>query len=746
MPESRFPPIVLLALLIACLSIYGIILRPGTTFAGMDFLNLGYPRVALARSALAQGYLPLWNWYEWGGVPLLASLLGSLVYPPTWLAMLLPLPYGLQMFVFGHLLFAGVGAYAAGRHVMRLPVPAAAVCGIFYMGNAFFPGRIEQFQVIAVNSWLPWLLLATTSSLHGRNGKLWLPVAWSATLLAGHPQFAVFNFLGAAAFAGVVYMVRVIRSRNSGDSPSLVPVWRLILTCAALLLGTGIAAVQLFPTWELGTLSERIWPYSEPAHPQLEWSHLPALLVPQYYNLVSGQSGRVFGFSELGLYAGLLAVPLAAVGTIVGLRSRNSTSRLLTLTAMGIWLVAMLFALGTNGGIAPLVFENIPFFTQSRGAARSLNISALMLALLAGYGTVALLKLSVFENRKTASATALGLLLIVDAAFAHFTALKSVLVPVQSLSIRPILPESLIQSLSHSHRLYRFMAFDSDLYLNNSPAAVAERVLRLQPNMNSLSGIALVDGYEEGLMPLRSRANLLRRYNRNLRNDSPDAALLAFLGSNTMLTEFPLPSGNAWIPVAPAIPRPPIVPQIDSRLPTTYNFLRSAYVPAPALDLTALTGPGESPDAFLERCSSAFPLNELTRAPTSAQWTSHPLEAITPTEHAAAAAIFNTTPVFQQWNRLIVSNQALTSKSLILLPPYPGWKPVAEKGKELVLKPLCSLFYVLESPTKDGMPIPANLSFSPFSVRLGLFMTLISGLILTNYFCRRIGHKSCHKN
>ena len=98
----------------ALVAVYGPALDPSRTFAGMDFLNMVLPEVAVARGSLSQGALPLWNWYSWGGCPLLATSLAALAYPPTWAALAmtalgLPLTYALQLDVFAHLLWAGLG-------------------------------------------------------------------------------------------------------------------------------------------------------------------------------------------------------------------------------------------------------------------------------------------------------------------------------------------------------------------------------------------------------------------------------------------------------------------------------------------------------------------------------------------------------------------------------------------------------------------------------------------------------------
>jgi len=738
MPGSRFPPIVPVLLLIAVFLIYGIILWPGHTFAGMDFLNLGYPRVELARGAWVSGHIPLWNWYEWAGAPLLATMLGAVLYPGSWLAMALPLPAGLQFFVFAHLLLAAAGAWAVARKVFQLPNGPAIFTAVVYVGNAFFAGRIEQFQVVAVCALLPWLLLSMSSCAASRR-RTWafVPIIWALMLLAGHPQFAILNLLGAVAFS--VIRLTIYPQQRLG-----LWIWH---TAGQTALGTLMAAAQLLPTFELGQLSERIWPYADPTSPELAWRSLPALVVPHYYNLLTGENGRVMGYTELGLYAGIITLPLALVGGIAGalrrtpVRGEGSRSnsvvrttqelhtfagtRSAVIAAAVVWMLAIWFALGKHGGLAPLIFKYVPFFTQSRGAARSLNVAALMMALLAGVGLVQI------QRKSVRWAVALVLLTIIDLASANFSVLKSSMVAVAAIPKQTLLPAQLRTSLeAQTDRIYRFMAFDSDLYQSNAPAAVAERALRLQPNMNTLERIGLVDGYEEGLLPTRNMANLLRAYNRNLRGPEPDSTLLAALGSSVMLTEYPLsPSSEQWRRAGPDYRRPRVVPSVVPDAPAVYSYWESTRRPARLLDLGALFPTDASRRSFENSVAAAFPTTSRIRVRPEQEMRPHPWQAISPQQWNDAAAGFESVTPFNTWNRLDALAPENTTAVLAMMPVYPGWKLSEKNPAAWRFKPLNSISYLLQLDSNLKMHHPVRLVYSPFSFRLGLFLSLAAGLI-----------------
>ena len=720
MPESRFSLIILALLLIACGCIYGTIVVPGSTFAGMDFLNLNYPRVWLIREALKSGHLPLWNWYEWGGAPLLAALQGAVFYPPTWLAMAFPLPYGLQLFVFLHLYLAGLGAYFLGRTVAGLDRTCAALVAIAYMGSGFFPGRVEQFQIVAVNCLLPWLILAMRSVIRGKGNPAWFALLWAGHILAGHPQYAVLNLLGAGLFLLVL------------EGRSLVQ-WRVLARLAgAFIMGTGLSMVQILPTWELSQLSERIWPYGDPTTPELVWHHLPALVVPYYYEWLTGETGRILGFTELGLYCGILTIPLALCGIWMA-RRKSGDNRRLVLACGIVWLVAMVFALGKNAGLATLVFDYAPFFKQTRGAARSLNIASLMLCLMAGIGLFRVLQ--ALRNRAggwteqlppARLAIMLCLFMCADLALNHYKSIASVMVPAETLAAQPLADD---RAAPYPGTLYRFMSHDSDLFLNNSAAAVRERKIRTQPNFGSLDGVALLDGYEEGLLPTRNHANAHRLYNRNLRNDAPDVALLAFMRATTMLTEFPLPEqNNGWVPNSSVVSRPAIVPGVFPGEPAAYRLWKSPYQPTVALDFDRLFDTADQP-RFLKSVSAGFPLNTRHRVSPQQSWTRHPLETITAERfnEAVIATEEDVSSVRFAWNHLHLPVNDGTTQALVLIPPYPGWKVDDDGG---VLKSDNSLFFLLDLPDRLQNEYDLNLVYRPFSLRFGLFVSLISLLLI----------------
>ncbi len=698
----------LMALFLA--AIYHPVLDPRRVFSGMDFLNLLYPQAILVKQAYGQGVFPLWNWYTWGGSPLLAAMQSAPLYPPMWFALLLPLPFCLHIFIYLHLLWAALGASVAARKVFRTPPLASVFAGTVYAGGGFFLGHVEQANSIAAISWVPWIVgLALDLRLPGSR-ILGLAAAVAMALLAGHPQYAVLALL----FCGLFLTLLVV---PEGGKKSFLVLARFTLAVA---FGGAFSAAQILPTQELATLSERVWPYDDPAAPALKWSYLAGIGVPGFFNRLADSPGPPLGYTELGLYAGLAACVFFVVGTAAIVRRRCRIGFVL----LGVWSVAVLYALGRDGFVAPMVFRVVGYLAHSRGAARSLSIASLLFAIVAARGVAALLCGWTPLSSRPRLATALGLILCtccaVDLAITHWAELEMRLVRSKVLDL-PIPSESrLADATGKAGRLYRFMSRDSDLYLDPTGDAVYQRRYRMQPNLNLPDGIPVLDGYEEGLLPPRHYANFLRRHNRNLRSGEPDAALLAMMGCGRMFTEYPLPGKvPEWVQDGPA----------GYFFGVTYRVWRSVFQPAWAVDLQTL-GPAAGvrldPEwwgATLRRTSDGIPGREPTLA--GAVPRTHPASSLTTQTFSAASRAASVRVAEIHPNAMVLESANAAGRDLLFFQSwYPGWSvsPDMRRGVPSPLKPWSPVSSVFRWPESQR----AVLRFTPYSFRLGGFVTLLT--------------------
>ena len=367
-----------------------------------------------------------------------------------------------------------------------------------FVGGDFVFGHLEQLPSIATLAWTPWIVATALEALKPAGRTFPFAACLAGAALAGHPHYLVLTIL--------FLPVPLAGALASAPKPAG---WRLTRLAAGAGLATGMAAVQLLPTQELGALSERVWPWPDPHEPALRWTHLPAVAVPRYFNRLAGASGRPLGFTELGIYAGLLTLPLALGGVAAALRAPRREP--LASAMVALWLLAVLFALGRQGGLAEVAVRAVPFLAKSRGSARALGLATMAYALLAGRGLeglrawlgqgAALRPWTLARWAPTAAVAALA----VDLSWTHAPELRRRLVDADArLTSEPWTPIITFPTPGPKGpgRVYRFMLHDGDYYLDDRPSAVVHRRKRLMPGLSGMDGrpIALLDGYEQGLL------------------------------------------------------------------------------------------------------------------------------------------------------------------------------------------------------------------------------------------------------
>src|SRR4051794_34469483 len=125
----------------------------------LDLAVQNYPLTELARHQLDDGSLPLWNPSSYAGTPLFADMQSALLYPLTWLALLVPFPVALGWICALKLFMAAFGTYLLARELRIRPGPAL-VSALIYAFSAPVIAWVEA-PLGSVVTLMPWLLLAT---------------------------------------------------------------------------------------------------------------------------------------------------------------------------------------------------------------------------------------------------------------------------------------------------------------------------------------------------------------------------------------------------------------------------------------------------------------------------------------------------------------------------------------------------------------------------------------------------------
>lgn len=232
-----------LGILMLCLALFAPAFS-GAVLAQRDLLRLTYPFRWLAAAQWASGVLPLWNSASGCGMPLLADPVSGVLDPFTAFFLLPFAPATTGTFVLA--LRYGLAALLMTRYLVRrgVDVSSASFGGVVYMLAGFSIGSWTLFQWVAALPLLP-LAMATPQS-HGT------PVGRG---LAAAAVFALFTFSGAVEplLAAIVFWLIELSTQVSLRGRRAVCVEAVI----GLLGATAFALVQIVPTMELWSLSDR---------------------------------------------------------------------------------------------------------------------------------------------------------------------------------------------------------------------------------------------------------------------------------------------------------------------------------------------------------------------------------------------------------------------------------------------------------------------------------------------------------
>src|SRR5574341_2249447 len=138
---------------------------------------------------------------------------------------------------------------------MKLQPASAFLAAMSFGTGGFFYTRLQHMSVLAVASWLPWLMWAWEKheqEKDHRKRRRWfalLALFSGAQLLAGHPQFALLSAL-------LLSMYAAVRWKRDENLPlkhnwffELIDLPRLFPVILFFSIGAALAAVQLLPTF-----------------------------------------------------------------------------------------------------------------------------------------------------------------------------------------------------------------------------------------------------------------------------------------------------------------------------------------------------------------------------------------------------------------------------------------------------------------------------------------------------------------
>jgi hypothetical protein len=348
--------------------------------ANLDVATQNLPFTEIARDQLKRGEAPLWNPYNYGGTPLLGDMQSALLYPLTWLGLLIGFEGAIGWMCVLKLFTAGFGTYLLARE-LRLRAGPSLVGALVYMLGAPIVAWL-QTPLGTVLTLLPFLVL-TTERLRrepsvSRAAGLAAVVALS--IFAGHPETAALSSAAAA-----VYLVAAMWGRRAGEYlrafGGFIGAHALGVCAAAIVIIPFLSALQ-------GSITAEV-------HGDHGAVHLPAgsglvLFMPNVYGEGPEYRGPLFFYLSVTGYFGVAAMLFA----VCGVWARRAEPYVRGLLAAAVVALMVIFSIPPVSWIVP----HVPPYSGSLNV-RVFHVVALAGAILAAAGLDAVLRQRIPRRR-----------------------------------------------------------------------------------------------------------------------------------------------------------------------------------------------------------------------------------------------------------------------------------------------------------------------------------------------------------
>ncbi|MCU0241839.1 MAG: hypothetical protein MUF51_05395, partial [Vicinamibacteria bacterium] len=375
-PPSRVTLACVLALILLTIFICREAMLWQQVYFQRDVQLMGMTQMAAFSRAIHEGAWPVWNPYIGYGQPLWADANTQVLYPPTWLLLVLSPWRYYTLFVVAHLAFAACGLFLLARRYGLSTTGALLSAATFLLSGPLL-STIDIWNQLSGAAWMPWIVLAFEKTYATRDARSLLlsGIAWCAPILAGAPE--------AALMAAAIVLVRAIAlARRDGRRPASA---RIAYCAWSLLIGVGLSAALWLPALAAARQSGRM---SLPSAAVWQWSVAPQALLTAWLPVPLDQLDMADGLRRKvhdgpmplmpSLYLGLGNVFLVTLGLV---SQRLRMQRGLALL-MGIGL---LIALGRH---TPLhwMLSLFPGAQTLRYPVKAMLLVALLWALLVGFG------------------------------------------------------------------------------------------------------------------------------------------------------------------------------------------------------------------------------------------------------------------------------------------------------------------------------------------------------------------------
>jgi hypothetical protein len=354
----------------------------GAVFFKRDIHLTWHSQIAGFVGAMADGAWPVWDPSPAFGQPLLADPGAQVLYPPTWLSLILPAWTYYTLFAFGHVLFSGLAFYAFARRFPVAPLPAAGGAAVWVLGGPFL-SLVDLWHHFASAAWIPAVFLMTERAVEGRRLRDvgGLGFVLGLQILAGSADVCAMTLLALAVWVAALHVPwrdgwRACRPVVAGGAVALA----IAVGLSAALWLTALDVVSRSARRDLPDAVRTYWS----VHPiEMMETMAPGVLGSLPLTPVANEAlGRGREPFLASLYLGLPAVALVGAGLLGG-----GGRRRLVLAGLGVG--AGLVALGHHAPVFDAVTTLLPPLRLLRYPVKAMIVVGFAWAALAALGAEA---------------------------------------------------------------------------------------------------------------------------------------------------------------------------------------------------------------------------------------------------------------------------------------------------------------------------------------------------------------------
>jgi len=344
----------------------------GNFIGGIDVAQYFLWNAQFIKEQLLSGNVPLWNPYYYSGHPFIANPQTFVFYPATLLYVALPLPWVFNIDTLLHIYLAAAGIYCLVSFITESKI-ASLASAVVYSLSGYFMSRIYagHLTMIHTAALLPWIFYLFEKGYKTGQTRFFIitGLVFGLQILSGEPQNNYYTALFLAVYALIRY---VSTPQPARPKPFYQPVAFLVLI---LLVAFGISAVQIFPSLEFMSLSDR-------AEKTYQFATAYSFPPKNFFTFLAPSitNPSITTDVEFASYTGIMAIILAGIGAIFYRRRPHTWCfRIMA-------LIAATIMLGKYTPLYHLYYRFLPGIANFRIPARCMVIFVFSLAVLAGFG------------------------------------------------------------------------------------------------------------------------------------------------------------------------------------------------------------------------------------------------------------------------------------------------------------------------------------------------------------------------